>query len=151
VIERVLAALDGSVRAPAVFDRAAELAVAHDARLHLLRVVEVPAEFPPAAHVGHPDALVQTLRRTAEHDLLALSGDRAHLVNGFAVVLAAEAWRAILDVASSLSADLLVIGTHGRHGFERILGTTASRIINHVDRDLVIVHPRAATSPLRAT
>jgi nucleotide-binding universal stress UspA family protein len=142
VIGKIVAAVDGSVRAASVFGVAADLAVAHQAELHLLRVVEVPAEFPPAAHVSHPDSLGDLMRRNAERELVEIAGGRGGLVTSFAVVLASEAWRAILDGAASLSADLLVIGTHGRHGFERILGTTASRIINHADRDLLIVHPR---------
>lgn len=142
MIARVVAAVDGSVRAAAVFGTAADIAVAHKAQLHLLRVVEVPAEFPPAAHVSHPDSLAHMMRRNAERELVELAGGRSGLVTSFAVVLAGEAWRAILDGAASLSADLLVIGTHGRRGMERILGTTASRIINHTDRDVLIVHPR---------
>jgi nucleotide-binding universal stress UspA family protein len=142
MIVKVLAALDGSVRAPAVFSAAAEIAVAHKAQLHLLRVVEVPAEFPPAAHVSHPDSLAHMMRRNAERELVELARGGADLVTSYAVVLASEAWRAILDAAASISADLLVIGTHSKRGLERILGTTASRIINHADRDLLIVHPR---------
>jgi universal stress protein A len=142
VISQILAALDGSFRAPAVFAAAADLAVCCRARLHLVRVVEVPAEFPPAAHVAHPDSLADLMRRNAERELVELAGGRDGVVTSFSVVMANEAWRAILDRAATLSVDLLVIGTHQRKGMERILGTTASRIVNHVDRDLLIVHPR---------
>ena len=142
MIARVMAAVDRSMRAPAVLARAAEVAAAHHAQLHLLRVVEVPAELPPAAHVAHADDLAAVLRREAERDLTALAAGHVDLVTSAAVVVAAEPWRAILDAAASLSVDLLVIGTHTRHGLERILGTTASRLIKHADRDLLVVHPR---------
>jgi nucleotide-binding universal stress UspA family protein len=142
VITQVLAALDGSFRAPAVFATAADLAVRCRARLHLIRVVEAPAEFPPAAHVSHPSPLSDLMRRNAELELVELASGRAGLVTTFAAVLAPEAWRAILDKAAALSVDLVVIGTHQRRGIERILGTTATRIVNHADRDVLIVHPR---------
>jgi nucleotide-binding universal stress UspA family protein len=142
VIAQILAALDGSFRAPAVFSTAADLAVQCKARLHLVRVVEVPVDFPPAAHVAHPAAMADLMRRNAERELVELAGGRDGLVTTFSVVLSPEAWRAILEKAASLSVDLLVIGTHQRRGMERILGTTASRIVNHADRDLLIVHPR---------
>lgn len=142
MITRILAALDGSFRAPAVFSAAAELAIACRAALHLLRVVEVPQEFPPAAHVAQPASVAALLRRNAERELVELARGRDTLVTSFAVVLGNEAWRAILEKAAELSVDLLVIGTHRRRGLERILGTTASRIVNHADRDLLIVHPR---------
>ena len=141
MISRILAALDGSFRAPDVFTRAAELAVHCKAHLHLLRVVEVPAEFPPAAHVAHPASVGDLMRRNAERELVELAGGREGLVTSFSVVLASEAWRAILEKGAALSIDLLVIGTHQRRGMERILGTTASRIVNHADRDLLVVHP----------
>jgi nucleotide-binding universal stress UspA family protein len=105
-------------------------------------VVEVPVDFPPAAHVAHPAAIADLMRRNAERELVELAGGRDGLVTTFSVVMASEAWRAILEKAASLSVDLLVIGTHQRRGMERILGTTASRIVNHADRDLLIVHPR---------
>lgn len=141
MIVSILAALDGSLRAPAVFNAAAGLAEAFRARLYLLRVVDLPPEYPPAAHVAHPDRLVEVARANAERDLMTLARARADLVTSYAVVQAAEPWRAILDSAHSFSADILVIGTHGRRGLERILGTTASRIISHADRNLFIVHP----------
>jgi nucleotide-binding universal stress UspA family protein len=142
VIKTVLAALDRSARAPAVLSTAAVIAEATGARLCLLRVLDLPPEFPPAAHVAHPYSLQTVARRQAEQDLLDMAGSASHLVATYSVVEAAEPWRAILDGARSVAADLLVIGTHGRHGLERILGTTASRIINHADRDVLVVHPR---------
>jgi nucleotide-binding universal stress UspA family protein len=142
LIAQILVALDGSSRAPAVFAAAADLAVRCEARLHLLRVVEVPADFPPAAHVSQPAPTDDVIRRSAEQELVELASGREDLVTTFSVVLAGEVWRAILEKAAVLAVDLLVIGTHQRRGMERILGTTASRIVNHVDRDLFIVHPR---------
>ena len=57
MISKLLVALDGSERAKGVFRCAVELAGALDASMHLLRVVAVPPEFPPAAHVWHADEL----------------------------------------------------------------------------------------------
>jgi nucleotide-binding universal stress UspA family protein len=140
VITSVLAALDRSARAPAVFERALAVAQAFQARLDLLRVVELPLAVPPAAHVASPDAPVAIAREAAERELRELAGSHGSSVSTFRVVIATEPWRAIVDSASSLAVDLLVIGAHGRHGLERILGTTASRIVNHADRDLLVVH-----------
>jgi nucleotide-binding universal stress UspA family protein len=142
VITSVLAALDHSPRAPAVLERALAMAQAFHARLDLLRVVELPLAVPPAAHVAAPDAPVAMAREAAERELRKLAGPHTSSVSSFRVVIATEPWRAILDSASSLGVDLLVIGAHGRHGFERILGTTASRMVNHADRDLLVVHAR---------
>ena len=53
MIERILVALDASVRAPAVFRRGAELGLVCAAELILFRAVAVPPEF-PAAGAGAP-------------------------------------------------------------------------------------------------
>ena len=103
MIAQILAALDGSFRAPAVFSAAAGLAIGCKARLHLLRVVEVPVDFPPAAHVAHPASVADLMRRNAERELVELAGGRDGLVTTFSVVLAAEAWRAILERSAALS------------------------------------------------
>jgi nucleotide-binding universal stress UspA family protein len=58
------------------------------------------------------------------------------------VVVAAQPWQAILETARSLSADLVVIGAHSRRGGDAGLGTTASNVVSHADRDVYVVRPR---------
>ena len=41
-----------------------------------------------------------------------------------------------------LDVDLIVMGSHRYHGVERVLGTVASRIVNHADRNVLVVHER---------
>ena len=57
MIARVLVALDDSARAEGVFDAASEIAQRFAARLHPLRVVSVPPEFPAAAAGSLADPL----------------------------------------------------------------------------------------------
>ena len=56
-MRRILVCLDHSVRAPAVFLRACELAYAFDAELILFHVVAVPQDFPAAGAGASADAL----------------------------------------------------------------------------------------------
>jgi nucleotide-binding universal stress UspA family protein len=51
----------------------------------------------------------------------------------------------ILALAKSDDADLIVVGTHGRRGMERLLfGSEAEALICHVDRPVLTVGPAAA-------
>jgi nucleotide-binding universal stress UspA family protein len=48
-------------------------------------------------------------------------------------------WESICRAARENAVDLIVIGSHGVHGIERLLGTTATRVLNHADRSVLVV------------
>ena len=49
----------------------------------------------------------------------------------------------ILDTAASVTADLIVVGTHGRGGFQRLfLGSVAERVLHESERPLLLTRPR---------
>lgn len=51
----------------------------------------------------------------------------------------------ILARATELEADLIVIGTHGRGGFERfLLGSVASGVVRHGKQSVLVIPPEAA-------
>jgi hypothetical protein len=68
VITKVLVALDGSARAPGVFDAAAEVAMLFGATLHPFRALFVPPEFPAAAVGSHSDPLPLHLSKEVVHE-----------------------------------------------------------------------------------
>jgi nucleotide-binding universal stress UspA family protein len=46
----------------------------------------------------------------------------------------------ILDAAEALGADLIVMGSHGRHGFEKLLlGSTTQRVLSHTELPVLVV------------
>ena len=135
----VLAALDESARAPAVFAGALRVARAFRARLILLRVLTYPPEIAAAGHTV-PDHLELKLEQDARDELRALMGGAPDVEFGPPVIVAGDPWRRILDVADQLDVDLIVIGRHRRHGIERLLGTTASKLLNHARRDVLVIH-----------
>ena len=55
------------------------------------------------------------------------------------VIVDGDPWRRILDVGARLNVDLIVVGNHRHHGVERVLGTVASRVVNHADRSVLVV------------
>jgi nucleotide-binding universal stress UspA family protein len=53
----------------------------------------------------------------------------------------------VLDVARTLPADLIVMGTHGRRGFEHLmLGSVAEKVLRNATCPVMTVPPRAATA-----
>ena len=59
------------------------------------------------------------------------------------VVRTGVAWHVVCAVAAEVNANLIVIGSHGYAGFDRILGTTAERVVNHADRSVLVVRDKA--------
>jgi nucleotide-binding universal stress UspA family protein len=143
VIKSILACLDGSDRAPGVFDMAAEIAERFGAKLRLFRVVTLPQEIPPAAHVSHGDPLQAYLASTAIEELarMALRAPRVQIEPPM-VRDGLPAWRQILASSDELDVDLIVIGSHGYHGIDYLLGTTAARVVNLARRPVLVVHDR---------
>jgi hypothetical protein len=53
-----------------------------------------------------------------------------------------EPGRLITDLAASVDADLIVVGTHGRRGLERmLLGSVAQDVVKRATCDVLIVRP----------
>lgn len=142
MIDRILAALDASPRATSVFVAVAEIARRFDAEVHPLRVIQIPPEFPPAAHVSHGDPLPARLVSEAEDALRQLTSFATDIRLMKPVVRVGQPWRQILAAAEELDVDLVVIGSHGYHGIDRVLGTTAGKVANLAKRDVYVVHAR---------
>jgi nucleotide-binding universal stress UspA family protein len=132
----ILAPTDFSPPADAALPWADFLARAFDARLVLLHVVEVTYEtildLPRAARaepVG--EALARELQERARRELES----RAQSLGPCELVLrtglgAGLSRQTIVEVAQEVDADLVVIGTHGRTGVERILfGSVAEHVV----------------------
>jgi universal stress protein F len=143
LIAHVLVALDASARAPYVLAAAAEIAARFRAKLTLVRALAIPPDFPPAAHVSPRDPLPAFLLKEAQDALQALLATLPEgVAAGAPVVRVGQSWRAILDVADELEVDLIVVGSHGYYGLDRILGTTAGKVANLSRRNVLVVHDR---------
>lgn len=140
MIRRVLVALDDSVRAPKVFQRAVEFARPSAAELILLRVAGVPQEFPASAAGNPPDALRAKMLEDAREELLSYVSNESELPTRIVVMAELSADRAIVAAAEKFDVDLIVIGNHGYHGVDRLIGTTAGYVVHLAKRDVLIVY-----------
>jgi nucleotide-binding universal stress UspA family protein len=137
---KFLVALDSSERAQPVFHAAVDLAEAIGASLHLLRVVAVPPEFPPAGHVPYVDKLPAVLVKQATEQLAAFAAMAPRLRVEQIVRDSVQPWRSILEVADEIDADLIVLGSHGYNGIDYLLGTNAGKVANLATRNVLVVH-----------
>ena len=143
-VRSILVALDESVRAPLVFETAVMMARSLDAQLFLIRVLVIPPDIPPAAHT-HPNGLEASMESEARADLLALMNSTSGVEFGPPIIFVGEPWRNIVTTAHAIDVDLIVVGSHRHHGrLDRALGTVAAKVVNHADRNVLVVHRRGA-------
>jgi nucleotide-binding universal stress UspA family protein len=137
-MKKILVAVDGSPVQTRVLDRAVELAQATSARIVLFRAVGAPTELPPDALAVSPDQLPQILVRRAEANLEELAKKiPAPLREGVCVEVGTP-WRSIVAAAEREHADLIVIGSHGYGGIDRLLGTTAAKVVDHAKCSVLV-------------
>jgi len=109
-----------------------------------MRVVTLPPEFPPAAAGSPADPLIARTAGLAMHELselIATAPKDAALIQPPIVRLGVP-WKTILDAADERDVDLIVLGSHGYQGWDRILGTTAGKVANMAERNVLIAHER---------
>jgi nucleotide-binding universal stress UspA family protein len=141
-MKKILVALDGSPRAPAVLERAVSLARSTGAELVLFRSYAIPPDMQlawPAADAPLEDALRAQAQSYLEGCARTVP---AGVVAGVRVTPGVP-WRAVCDAARSEGVDLIVIGSHGFGGIDHLLGTTAAKIVNHADRSVLVVRSSA--------
>jgi len=138
-MKRILVALDGSPRAQVVLDAAARLANLTDAKLVLFRAIGVPPELPPDLISLPPIRIEETLRSTALASLDRIARTVSPALIESITTSLGTAWDAIVREAKAVDADLIMIGSHGYGGLDRLIGTTAAKVVNHADRNVLVV------------
>ena len=140
-IRRILVGLDGSPREGRVLEAAQDLALRYDARLTLMRAVGLPPEVPPEAWQNPKLSVKDFLEARAREGLERLARELPLAARSRCEleVVVASAWQALCMGAQALDADLIVIGSHGYGGLDRVLGTTAARVVNHALCSVLVV------------
>lgn len=141
-MNRILVAVDSSPRACVVLDAAIDLARRTGAKIRLLRIVGLPPELPPNLFAAPATQLVESHLEAAKHDLEdfeQLVPD--DLLDGATVQLGV-AWDGICSYAREHDVDMIVIGSHGYGLLDRLVGTTAAKVVNHADRSVLVVRAR---------
>lgn len=148
-IARILCPVDFSGHSRLALDYATALARWYDAELvalHAYAVAMVPATigaFPAVTAVGVPMTREEVQR---DLDRFIRPAAAAHVKVTTAVVTGPPA-RSILDQAGQLPADLIVMGTHGASGVERLmLGSITEKVLRKASCPVLVV-TRQADAP----
>jgi universal stress protein F len=148
-MKRILVGLDGSVRSPGVLASAVIIARAHGGKLILIRSVGVPPDIPQDFWKTSDDPLLEVLERHAREYLQACAASVPPGLVGDQETPVGAPWQAICDAAHRREVDIVVIGSHGYSGVDRLLGTTAAKVVNHATCSVLVVRDPPHPEPPR--
>ncbi len=138
-MKKILVAVDGSERQKLVVDAAVGLARRTGAKVVLFRAVGLPHDLPKRALEMAPDDIVEFLEQRAKADLEEEEERIPSELRAGVKVLTGTPWPSIERAANEEDVDLIVVGSHGYSGLDRVLGTTAAKVVNHADRSVLVV------------
>ena len=134
----ILLAIDLSNEADQVASRALSLAKASNAALHIIHVIE-PLSFAYGGDIPMNFSNIQEeLQQQAEAQLakfadkLGVNAENLHTILG-------RPESEIHELAEEINADLIVVGSHGRHGLSLLLGSTANGVLHGAKCDVLAV------------
>jgi universal stress protein A len=137
--KRVLFATDFDEVGLFAAKKAKKIAEENHADLILVHVIEPIPAYAYPGFAGFAEVEV-SIREQAEKELHALAKrlnvDEAHCFLEFGSVK-----NEILRIAEEQKIDLLVTGSHGKHGLALLLGSTANAILHGTQCDMLIVRP----------
>lgn len=138
--KNILVAVDLSKDSAVILDKARSLAKLYDAQLSLVHVIE-PIAVGYAIEISSIDieGLHQEASAQARESLLALGTDIGVPQHRLHTLLGQPA-KEIRELAGKLEADLIVMGNHGRHGWELLFGSTSRGVSHGINCDLLAVH-----------
>ncbi len=156
-IRQILCAIDFSEPSQRALDYAVTIGRACHSRvvaLHVCPVEEMPVRAYGGPVVAEPISLTGADRQRVTAELKALiAGVKDGTVWVDAAMAEGRVPEQILTRAQILPADLLVVGTHGRSGFERLmLGSIAEKLLRKAPCPVLTVPPNAPDAiPTRPT
>ncbi len=150
-IRRILCPIDFSEASHHALEHAVVIAGWYKSRITALHLIHREWLLePPILFAGFPRGTAPTedARRSLQDELgVWLEPARQAGVAAEAVVDEARPVSGILERAGSMSADLIVMGTHGLGGFERlVLGSVTEKVLRKAPCPVMTVPPPAATA-----
>ena len=143
MFKHILVPIDGSPTSELAVSKAIGLAKAFDSQVTAIYVVDPYPFTGVGADFAYGQGQYLNAAKAAATEALANARkamEQAGVQVTTATVEAHAPWRGILDAADTGGADLIVIGSHGRSGIEKlVLGSVAQRVVSHTKLPVLLV------------
>lgn len=138
--QHILLALDYSAHGDWVAQRAKDVAEKYQAKLSIIHVLD---------NIPMPDTgygTVIPLAQDSGYDLLEVEKAKLMQIGEKLGVAQADRWmiwgsprQEIVQLAEREQVDLIVVGSHGRHGLSLLLGSTANSVLHYARCDVMAI------------
>ena len=143
MFKHILVPVDGSSTAGQAIGKAIAVAEAFKSAVTIIYVIDPYAFSGVGADFSYGQAEYLSAA-TAEANEAINHAKQAFLDHGITVTASVveghAMYRGILETAESVGADLLVMGSHGRRGLERlVLGSVTAQVLSHAHLPVLVV------------
>ncbi|WP_426119634.1 universal stress protein [Pseudomonas sp. DSP3-2-2] len=142
--EHILVAVDLTEECSPVLARGREVAVRNGAKLSLVHIVEPMAMAFGGDVPMDLSQLQQQQFDQAKDKLAALKVNYPEVNVGDAHLVYGQPRQEIHELARKENCDLIVVGSHGRHGLALLLGSTANDVLHGAPCDVLAVRLKKA-------
>lgn len=138
--KHILLAADFSEHGVTVADRAKDLAEKYQAKLSIVHVMDnlLITDAAYGSTIPFDLDLTAELMAMAKKRLTALA-EKLNIAEDCRWMETGSPKLEIIRVAEENKVDLIVVGSHGRHGFALLLGSTANGVLHHALCDVLAV------------
>ena len=137
--QRILAAMDLTQEGTKVLEQAIELSRQYEATLTLINVVEhIPSVYSAESTFPEIPDIEKQLMEKAEAQMAKIK-EEFNITDCASTIRSGSAKHKIIEMAKEIGADLIVAGSHGRHGLQLLLGSTANAILHLAKCDVLAV------------
>ncbi len=138
--KHILLAADFSDHGSEVAKRAKDIIEINKAKLSIIHIVDylpiTDAAYGPM--IPFDVDLAQELSTAAQKRLEEL-GKQLQVAEDSLILEIGSPKLEIIRIADELEVDLIIVGSHGRHGLALLLGSTASSVLHHASCDVLAV------------
>ncbi len=142
-LTKILCALDLSEHSKTVADYASMFARMSNAKIHVIYVAPTMTQY-TGFHVAPNtiDGFVGEIVTGAEHAMADFVNEHFADMEVESEIVIGYATEEILSSATKCGADLIIMGTHGRKGMDRILfGSVAEKVIIQSNVPVITIRP----------
>lgn len=143
MFKHILVPVDGSATSFKAVDKAVDLAKAFDGKVTVIYVIDPYPFTGVGTDFAYGQATYLSAASAEANDSIRAARERMEAAGvplESTVVENHTPWRGIIETANAIEADLIVMGSHGRRGLEKmVLGSVAQRVLQHADQPVLVV------------
>jgi len=136
--QHILLAVDLSEDSLTLAQRAATLAEQNDAKLSLVHTIE-PINFAYGGDIPMDLTAIQEQLDEHAHSKVEEFARQFNIAEQNQHIVVGLPQNEIHRIARELNVDLIVVGTHGRHGLSLLLGSTSNGVLHGAECDILAV------------